>query len=329
MDAMFIDLQTGVTSIMHSVESGMDDELGSIRSQVTQIQSLLNDAIASLYSSFEQLDTHTSEQMKLMEKLIFDATGESKDVLDGKNIFQRTNDASSVLKDLVAREIESSEQVLAAFMKMEKLKHQIQSVNDEISHSGEVIHAMAALKHIEGDDSAALQALIKKEQAHQQKLSAAIKVIKNQFTEVHRHIDITANRDIQDVYAARESVEQLLQHIYGVDDMISGCRSKVTAVNGLIRKDLGCLIRSLQFEDIVGQSLGHTTLHLDRMDGFIKRMCQGVVALQEQDEGDIPNYTAQLKQLQANVVAYRDELRLEELNPVSQQNMDEGDVDLF
>jgi len=329
MNVILTDLQVSMTSMMHTVESGIDDELASIRGQVEQIQSLLKDAIASLYSSFEQLDTHTSEQMQLMEKFIFDTTGESKDVLDGQNIFQRTHDASHVLKDLVAREIESSEEVLAALMTMEKLKHQIVDMDDEIRCSGEVINAMAALEHIEGDDSAELRALIEKEQTFQKKRDVTIKVIKSNFSKVHRHIDISAHRDIKDVYAARESVEQLLQHIYGVDEMISGCRSKVTDVNGAIRKDLGNLVRSLQFEDIVGQSLGHTTLHLERMDGFVKRICQGVSAMQEMDAGDIPSYTGQLRQLQNDVMAYRDALRLEELNPVSQQNMDEGDVDLF
>ncbi len=329
MDAMLIELQAGVASIIQDVESGMDDEIGSIRGQVEQIQHLLKDAIASLYDSFGQLDRHTSEQMKVMATLILDTSGESRDGLDGKNIFQRTNDASDVLKDLVAREIESSEQALTAFITMDKLKLQIKWMDDEIRRSSEVFNTMAGLTHIEGDDSAELVALISQEKKHQQNLGAVMKAIKNKFSKAHGRIDTLANRNRKDIDAARDSVEQLLKHVYDVCNMISSCRSRMTDMNGSIRKDLGCLVRNLQFEDIVSQSLGHTELYLNRMDGFVELISQGITSMQELKTDDIANYTGRLKQLRNDVMAYRQELRLEELNPVSQQNMNEGDVDLF
>jgi len=328
-DATLVALQTGITSIIQDVESGLDNELGLIHSQIDQIKSLLKDAIASLYENFEKLDKHTSEQMKFMDVLVRDATGESEDVLDGQNIFQRTNDASRVLKDMVAREIESSEQALTAFMAMEKLKLQIKSIDKMVEKSDKTMCSMAELTHITGDDSGELINLIGQEKKRQERVRIAVDSLKKQFLIAHRHLDISANRDIKDIYAARESVEQLLQHIYDVDDMIASCRSNVTDVNGSIRKDLGRLVRSLQFEDIVGQSLGHTGLHLNRVGGFLQLISQGLETLNIAQSDDVACYTSQLKQLQSDVENYRQGLRLEDSNPVSQQNMDEGDVDLF
>jgi len=328
-DSMMIALQSGLTSIMQDVESGVGDELGSVRSQVEQIQHLLKDAIATLYDSFEQLEAHSSEQMNLMDKMLYDTTGEDKGVLDGKNIFQRTNDASDLLRDMVARDIESSEQVLTAFIGMDKLKPRIKAVEEEIKHSAGTVNAMAALTDIEGDDSARLMALIEQEKSRLQNLETAMHAIYGEFAVAHRHIHTLSRRDIKDIYKARDSVEQLLKHIYDVDEMISACRLKVTDANDSIRKDLGALIRSLQFEDLVGQSLAHTLLHLDRMDGLVKLVAGGVASMQSLKSDNIVAYAEQLEQLQHNVAAYRQELLEEEHNPVSQQDMDEGDVDLF
>jgi len=96
-----------------------------------------------------------------------------------------------------------------------------------------------------------------------------------------------------------------------------------------MRKDLGAAVRALQFEDIVSQSLNHTELHMDRMEGFARILATNAPAMDEARTDNVGEYTDSLKLLQDEVATYRKDLRLEEINPVSQQNMDEGDVDLF
>jgi len=325
-DGVLTDLRTNITSLLRDVESSLNAELGSVRGQVAQIQNLLTDAIASLHDNFENLNKHTSEQMKLMESLHSDVCDEGKDEPDAENISQRTQNISEALKNMVAREIESSEQTLTAFRGMEKLKLQIQKTDHTIKKFAETLQAMD-----ESDEkgNGELASLIGKGKQHQATLESAWENMRKEFVMANKHLDISANRDIQDIYIARENVETLLQHIYGVNETIADFGARMSMINNSIRKDLGALVRCLQFEDIVGQCLGHTQLHLDRMDGFTLLITQALEGIDDAGDADITSCMDILKQLQADVMEYRQGLSLEESSPVCQQNMEEGDVDLF
>jgi len=322
-------LQQSLTAILLDVESGVEDEMSAIRTQVNQIQNLLKDAIASLYESFESLDEHTKEQMQSMSNLMFDIVGQSEEVLDGRNIFECTDEASVSLTEMVARLIDNSEMVLQAANMMDGIKPHMKKLKKASKSSASLLAEMQQLTRIEGEDSAQLLKLIDKLAVQQQEESNELLSVNEQFISASKKVSQSAGSDINDVYAVKEYVEKLLEHLYSINNIISGCRAKVTDVNGVIRQDLGKAIRSLQFEDIVSQSLGHTELHLNRMNTFVQMIAQGVSDLQQQHGDDVEAYQQKLVHLQAEVGNYRQEVRLEESNPVSQQSMDEGDVDLF
>jgi len=320
------DFHAAIGTVFDDVSEGVVDELTGIQLQIAQVESLLKDAIGSLYEGFEGISAEASVQMKVMTELMSQAVSSHDDT---PNIFQRTESVSELLKQLVDICIDGSRGSLKALQTMEGMN---QRMNKAIKSEASIQVNMQALEQWMASDAPDLIAMrslmeeIKQQQAkHAQLLHSANGVA----AESYHVIRDLASRDMDDVYQAKHEVEELLKHFYAITDYISSCRSEISLCNGRMRHHLGLAIRALQFEDITTQSLGHTRLHLERMEGFIVRMTQGLAQIQPQEMGGIHGYAQQIRAIHGEMMQYREELALDERNPVSQQNLDEGDVDLF
>ncbi len=164
---------------------------------------------------------------------------------------------------------------------------------------------------------------------HQKNSVQDVEKVTGSISQSYGLIKELASRDMNDVYQAKQEVEDLLAHFFAITDYLSGCRNDISECSGRMRHHLGVAIRALQFEDITTQSLGHTRLHLDRMEGFVLRMTQGLSNITPAEADGVDGYAAKIKAIHADMLQYREELALDKKNPVSQQNLDEGDVDLF
>jgi len=317
---------TAIDAAFDDVADGVVDELTGIQAQISQIELLLKDAIASLYEGFEGISEESTVQMKVMSQLMSQAVSSHDDT---PNIFQRTESAAKLLKHLVDISIEGSRESLNALKMMEGLHYHMGSVLKKEKKMQGMLQQMDDLLSAETPDIAAIQHVVADMKQDQASNAEVIGKVHEAMLDSYIAIKDLAARDMTDVYQAKSEVEELLEHFHAITDYLSNCRSDISACNGRMRQHLGVAIRALQFEDITNQSLGHTRLHLDRMEGFVVRMTQGLANIDLQDTDGIDGYAEKIKAIHADMMEYRTELALDERNPVSQQNLDEGDVDLF
>jgi len=206
----------------------------------------------------------------------------------------------------------------------------LMSISEEQIDIGEQLIACC-----EGDapDPVAVRNLAKKLQRTEKKQLAYVSETMTKFKETHRLIDEIASKDMDEVFASKAKVETILRHFFQINDVVSESRTTVSQVNAEIRKHLGAAIRALQFEDISRQSLGHTARHLDRMEGMISILTDGLKGLNQDDvdrnDISIDDYVLRIAAIHTAMLSYHQALQLEDTNPVSQESMDEGDVDLF
>jgi len=315
-----------IDSAFDDVAAGVEDELTGIRSQISQIESLLKDAIGSLYDGFEGISKESKVQMTLMSDLMSQAVSSHDET---PNIFQRTESASNLLKRVVDISIDDSRESLKVLKSMEGLKHQMSKSIQSEQNMQEMLQNMQQLLTQVPLDLDAIQALNQTMHAHQESNIQSLQENHANVSQSYALVKNLASKDMHDVYQAKQEVEDLLAHFFSITEYLSNCRSDITECNGRMRHHLGMAIRALQFEDITTQSLGHTRLHLDRMEGFVLRMTQGLSNIDPSEEDGVNGYANKINAIHADMLQYREELALSEKNPVSQQNLDEGDVDLF
>ena len=106
--------------------------------------------------------------------------------------------------------------------------------------------------------------------------------------------------------------------------------SQVSEVAGELSLDVGSAIRSLQFEDMSRQLLEHLGHRVDGMGAMIALLngfesdISGLLA--SSDGFDEEQYSARIGQLANDVAELVERMRD---NPVTQEDMDEGEVELF
>jgi len=317
---------TAIDDAFDDVAKGVEEELSGIRSQITQIESLLKDAIASLYEGFEGISDESKVQMELMSNLMSQAVSSHDDT---PNIFQRTESASNLLKRLVDISIDGSRGSLKLLKSLEGVNHRIRKSVQSEEKMNHLVQEMQALVNEKTPNMQAIQELSQTMVQHQELSVQTLQLTNLSISDSYVLVKELASRDMDDVYQAKQEVEDLLAHFFAITDFLSSCRNDISECNGRMRHHLGVAIRALQFEDITTQSLGHTRLHLDRMEGFVLRMTQGLSNIDPVEADGVDGYAQKIKAIHADMLQYREELALDKKNPVSQQNLDEGDVDLF
>lgn len=94
-----------------------------------------------------------------------------------------------------------------------------------------------------------------------------------------------------------------------------------------ISSHVGNAVRALQFEDILQQLIGHSRLRASEIEKMFVTMHQQVEGLYESEDQDNTEIMSVLKKCQEDIEAVRDALNLS--NPVKQESLDKGDVELF
>jgi len=324
-----LQLQDELEMLLNEVSHGMESEIGSIKDQVHQIKSLLSDAIASLHDSFASIDHHSSQQMKLFSSMMSGIVEVPGTPGKPQNIFQHVADVEKVLTELLNTLVQDSRKSLSA---VNRMTDTVEKVNSVVADENTISDLLNAIHGEAGSESPDFEKILKLSSVAAE-LNHGIKEKRGKMSDsciqTRLLVGKLASRDMGKVYASKVQVEKILTHLNKTNGMISDCQNHANDVNAGLRQHLGSAIRALQFEDIVSQSLGHTDLYLERMNGFISRVASGIAELHGKSESTLDEYVVELGRLREEMVAYRSSLRLEELNPVSQESMDEGGVELF
>lgn len=317
-------LSKSMTSVLRDMQESMSGEVDAIRSQTHQVESLLKDAIGSLHEAFGSIHEASDKQMQTMTGMMMEVVGASDDV----NIFQKAEHTSTILTGLVDTLLLSSKNNLRALTAMDGLQNDLQKFAELDQEQEALMVQLCECSKAEQVDVEKMRQLSQQllEKQHAQN-KFTIKTM-SCFKKIHQLIDNLASKDMVEVFAAKEKVEEILQHFFQINELVTSTRVQVNQVNSDMRKHLGSAIRALQFEDISTQSLGHTDRHLGRMAGMIAILTDGLENL-EQSDITIEAYIVGIAAIHGSMSAYHQTLQLEDSNPVSQESMDEGDIDLF
>ncbi len=317
-------LSQSMSAVFHDMQESVLSEVGAIRSQTDQIKSLLEDAIASLHDAFGSIHSATNDQMNTMTALMMQVVGAEND----KNIFQQAESASQILTDLVDTLLLSSKNNLRALTAMDVLRIRLEQMEEMDKQKNATMEKLLLCVESDSMDAGTMQQFAIQLREQQQQQADFSRETMFVFKKTHALIDKIASKDMDEVFASKAKVEQIVQHFFDINTFVSNSRSTVTQVNAGIRQHLGSAIRALQFEDISRQSLGYTDRHLERMEGMLSILTDGLKGL-EQSDITMEEYTSRVSVIHITMMEYHQALKLEDTNPVSQESMDEGDVDLF
>ena len=310
--------------------SGANADLG-------QVQKLLSDAIATLLGSFDGMHHLIREQRELA--LSVTGAHEGGDRHDGE-LKDHLDETSETLKGLVGSIINNSKAGVELIEKMETVSLQVRGILDvlgeidAISKQTNLLSLNAAIEAARAGEAGRGFAVVADEV---RKLSSRADhfshQIRNNVTQVHgaimeaeQAINRMASLDMEFALQSKNRLDSVLTKVQQINQTMSNVIEKQSVISTKVDEVVGAAVTSLQFQDMVNQLLQHSIQRLDSMQTAWLRM--GDVAKQEQS-GVVVSQQEIVKVLQEIVEVFERADRLSSRNPVRQEHMQSGDIELF
>ncbi|MBF0583051.1 MAG: hypothetical protein HQL80_02310 [Magnetococcales bacterium] len=328
-------------ALSQSIRAELRRELISLQEDSQQIRAAVQGAVGKLSGSFEQLRQHSAMQNELVSSLVggLDRQGGPARTHKAGNItvgeFIAATD--SILQSFVEHIVAVSRQSIVMMYNMDDVSDEMLQVEESLGK----INAIADLTKVlglnarivasrEGQASGAFSVVA----AEVRRLAIASREVSDLISEVvveaSTHVDSAkevvremASKDMSFSMEAKSRVDDMMDQVNENDRLTARMLQQVASMAGEIRDNLSLAVLSLQFEDMVTQItqvVEKKCLVMEKFDRFFD--LEGLMndALPKKERIAKVQRLLQDQQQLLTTVSHK---------PVNQENMDEGDIELF
>ena len=299
-----------------------DAQFGAAREELGRLQEILSDAIGKLIESFNNTRGLTNKQQQL--------------AIAPASVEGFVQDASSALKRMVESTSRTSETAQALVERMDAVKQRVSGILgvleeiQGISRQTNLLALNAAIEAARAGDGGRGFAVVAEEVRllsdrtgqFSQQIRGEMESVHHAIQDAESLIDQIADREVKSANEARAQAEDTLRGIQEVNAAIAGSIKDMSQIAGEVDENVRVAVNTLQFQDVASQLLGHTKKRVEQADAIAKVLASSAPMMAQ--DGD-PARIA-LERVNDAVREARDKTAK---NPVKQESMQSGSVDLF
>jgi methyl-accepting chemotaxis protein len=308
--------------------SGANDDLA-------QVEQLLKDAIEKLMGSFNGMHDLIEEQRDVGNQ-VTESSGKERDEM----MTSQLNDTAETLKMLVGSIISNSKAGVELIEKMEAVSEQVKGILgvlgeiDAIAKQTNLLALNAAIEAARAGESGRGFAVVADEvrklsarSAHfSNQIRGNISLVHGAIAETEDYISKMASLDMNFALESKVRLDSSLQLVQELNAKMSEAIVKQNIISGKVDQVVGAAVTSLQFQDIVGQLLGHSRLRLDTMQNVWLRIDD--MAMREQ-RGVLIS-AAEINQISDEISeVFSHAEKVSARKPVRQDKMESTEIELF
>lgn len=332
---------TEVAVVLNELDTTLRKELTSVGEEVERVKGLLHQSVSDLSSGFQLMNGLSQQQETMMTEMIErSVSGSEGHALD---IREFVNQTAHLLEEFIGIVTTISEQSVETAHQIDDMVQQMDGIFEliddakSIADQTDLLALNAAIEAARAGEAGRGFAVVAEEVRNLSSRSASfndqirnkVNEAKNAVAQVNNTVNKMASRDLRGTIETKASVDDTLKAVEEMNQFFSQQISRMTEITGQMNEAVATAVRSLQFEDITSQALQAADVRLQRCTQLINELDQIGKAAASQSDGNREDFRQQMEVLRQRVSGLRTEWHEQDHKPVSQKNMDEGDVELF
>lgn len=325
----------GLDNVLLQTHSEFATHFAGANEDLSQVQALLSDAIGKLLSSFDGMHHLIRDQRDAALSVIEKREGD-----EDFSIEHSLDETTDTLKQLVSSIINNSRVGVELVEKMESVSQQVGGILlvlreiDAISKQTNLLALNAAIEAARAGEAgrgfAVVADEVRKLSARAEHFSAQIRAsvnhVRESISDTEQSINQMASLDMVFALESKERMDGIMQRVQHTNQIMSEVIVKQNEISGKVDEVVGSAVTSLQFQDMVSQLVQHSRVRLDSMQQAWSRM--GTLAQEEQ--GGKTASLAETEEIRREIIEiFKRANDVCQRNPVRQEHMQSGDVDLF
>jgi methyl-accepting chemotaxis protein len=327
--------------LLEECSSQFSKQLDQARGELGRVQAMLSEAIATLTSSFSSMQEHTRHQRDVTISTTFGAdSGKSSSQFDSF-----VKDTSAVMQRVVDSIVGNSKLGMELVDLTGNIAARTQDVQSILSEIGSIakqtnlLALNAAIEAARAGEAGRGFAVVADEvrdlsgrtSQFSQQINKVIQEMQVTVKQTEAAISRMASQDLTFAFESKKSVEEMIATMEAQNQLRGSALGQLGGIADEVDVQVGRAITALQFQDIVSQLLGHVGRRVDAIGDVSKHL--GELAQTLQRNAVTTNAADAMQSLQAETRRVSE--RLKEMdnatanNPVSQQQMNQGGIELF
>ncbi len=332
-----------IENYLSMLELCMQQEVSAIQHELSQLKTIVADAVLTMSSSFNGLHGFTSGQAEVVNSImnkLSDSTDKSEDTDKALSFSQFAVETNTVLQSFINHILEVSQQSMemvtvitdlgVGMSQVEKLLGGVQSIAEqtnllalnaaiEAARAGEAGRGFAVV----ADE---VRNLSKNSNKFSEEIRKVVKDSKDNINCAQSMIESMASKDMNVAIASKSNVDNMMIEIANMNESIAMKIKNVSHLTGQIETSVGEAVRGLQFEDMAQQMIEYLLLNTENFNVLSDEIRIGMGIFKTSDRStwfrDLEQGVVRLNEMQKKWNA-------QENKAVSQSTMEVGEIDLF
>lgn len=335
-----------VLTATHNLFTYLDQELvgqfRDARQENCQVQGILSDAISKLIQSFTSLENDATRQRELAIKLSGSDSDSPHTSADKKDISFAALFATieQVMEKLLNASINNSLQskevvrqtckTREAFQGVMSLLGEVKKIADQTNLLAINAAVEAARAGAEGRGFAVVAEEVRnlsiRSNRFSEQIDVSLKEISTSLDDVEVSIQELANQSDQLVNEEQAHIAKVMGDAQGFYELVDSSSQQISQLAQSVTSQVGQAVTSMQFQDMATQIIDTVSHRLEAAETLLSGLVALSVEVNQSEDDAAQEHMVHLVEM---LSAASNLVQQSHHNPVSQKNMDEGDIELF